>query len=89
MDSQITIGVAVCPRLTATEPEAWPWHDRMGADLFVSQHTPQLLHNGNNYQIFVAKRQDGDGSNAVSGTVAKCKLIFAAFWGGKGWIEGN
>jgi hypothetical protein len=29
----------------------------MGADLFISQHTSQLLHNGNNYQIFVAKNQ--------------------------------
>ena len=47
------------------------------------------MRNGNNSQNLVAKRQDGDGSNAVSGTVAKCKLIFAAFWGGKGWIEGK
>jgi hypothetical protein len=37
-----------------------------GAPLVWSGAHPQLLHNGNNYQNLVAKRQDGDGSNILS-----------------------
>ena len=56
MDSQITIGVAVCPLSGGKRTYLQGVPNRKAIRVIAT------MRNGNNYQILVSKRQDGDGS---------------------------